>query len=77
MPANKDHFPGYPSLRKVAYSDRYGRTELLEVNETSDGFLIGQALIGEGENRLFHSVFLGRAEDFRTQKETVPCAKQE
>ena len=62
---NQDHFPGYPSLRRVIHSDRYGRIELLEVNETSDGFLLGQALIGEGDDQYAHSVFLGTAAQFR------------
>ena len=56
----------YPTLRRFATSERYGDMELLEVNETPDGFLIGFArvLIGaEGEH--YHSVFLGAADDFR------------
>ena len=66
MPANRDHFPGYPTLRRVAHSGRYGRMELIEVNKTSDGFLIGQAMIGpeNSPDRYLHSVFLGRSEDF-------------
>ena len=75
MPA-RDHFPGYPRLRRVAYSDRYGRMELLEVNKTSDGFLIGWALLGEGENQCSHSVFLGRADDFGNEGDR-PCVKPE
>jgi len=54
----------FPKLRRVAYSSQYGRMELLEVNETSDGFLIGQARIGEGDETYMHSVFLGKADDF-------------
>ena len=54
-------FPGYPHLKKVAYSDQYGRMELLEVNRTIDGFLIGMAKIGRGKSAYMHNVFLGRA----------------
>ena len=56
-----DHFPGYPHLKRVAYNDRYGRMELIEVNRTSDGYLVGMAKIGEGEDAYLHSVFLGAA----------------
>jgi hypothetical protein len=38
----------------------YGRMELLEVNPTSDGFLIGMARVGKGKSAYLHSVFLGR-----------------
>lgn len=57
----RNHFPGYPHLKRVAHSAQYGRMELLSVSRTSDGFLIGQALIGAGANAYTHSVFLGRA----------------
>lgn len=54
-------FPGYPHLKRVAYSQPYGhRMELVSVNETSDGYLIGYAKIGTGRNAYMHSVFLGR-----------------
>lgn len=55
----------YPKLRRVVHDDRRGRIELLSVNETSDGFLIGQGRIGTGEDAYGHSVFIGRAADFR------------
>lgn len=67
MNAKRDHFPGYPNLKRVAHSDRYGRMELLSVNETSDGFLIGMAKIGKGKNAYMHSVFLGSAKDLRRE----------
>ena len=59
--AARDHFPGYPNLKHVIQSDRYGRMELIEVNRTSDGYLIGTAKIGEGDEVYMHSVFLGAA----------------
>jgi hypothetical protein len=55
----------YPKLRRVGHDDRYGRMELVDVRETGDGFLIGQAWIGRGRDRYLHSVFLGRADNFR------------
>ncbi len=55
-----DDFPGYPNLRRHAQSDRYGKMELLGVNRTSDGFLIGWARVHIGEdNEHEHSVFIG------------------
>lgn len=54
-------FPGYPHLKRVCHSDQYGRMELIEVNRTSDGFLVGMAKIGAGGDAYLHSVFLGRA----------------
>lgn len=54
-------FPGYPHLKRVVHNERYGRMELLEVNKTSDGFLVGYARIGTGSNSYGHEVFLGRA----------------
>lgn len=57
----KNSFPGYPHLKKVCHSDQYGRMELLSVDVTSDGFLIGQAKIGTGKHAYIHSVFLGSA----------------
>jgi hypothetical protein len=56
----RDSFPGYPHLRRVAQTDR-GRAELLEVSRTSDNFLIGLARFGEGDDAFVHSVFLGEA----------------
>ena len=55
----------FPKLKRVCNNSPRGRMELLEVNETSDGFLIGQAIIGEGNEAYFHSVFLGAAADYR------------
>lgn len=57
----QDHFPGYPQLKRFTYSDRYGRMELLAVNRTSDGYLIGTARIGEDEDSYIHDVFIGGA----------------
>ena len=55
-----DHFPGHPNLRKHAYSDRYGHMELLSVDRTSDGFLIGWARVHIGEeDEHEHSIFIG------------------
>lgn len=56
----RNSFPGYPHLKRVCQSPQYGRMELLEVNPTSDGFLIGWAKIGKGKDAYMHSVFLGR-----------------
>jgi hypothetical protein len=50
-----DSFPGYPSLKRRALTER-GYATLLEVNATSDGYLIGMAKFDSGE---VHSVFLG------------------
>lgn len=55
----------YPTLLRVCETSSRGRMELVEVSETSDGFLVGQALIGEGEDAFYHSVFLGAADDYR------------
>ena len=55
-----DSFPGYPYLRRFAQSDQYGDMELLSVDQTSDGFLIGWARVHIGtEEEHEHSVFLG------------------
>ena len=57
-----NHFPGYPHIRRVAYSERYGRMELISIDRTSDGYLIGTAKIGEpGPEQFVHSIFLGSA----------------
>lgn len=58
---DRDSFPGYPHLKRVAWSRQYGRMELLEVTRTSDGYLIGTARIGKGNDSYIHSVFLGEA----------------
>lgn len=58
----------YPGLRKVTHSDRHGRMELLSVNITSDGFLVGWARIGEGADAHEHSVFVGLASDYTKRK---------
>ena len=56
----RDHFPGYPNLRRVAHSDRFGKMELLSVDRTSDGHLIGWARVHIGtEDEHEHSIFLG------------------
>lgn len=57
-PVARDHFPGYPHLKRVCESPRYGRMELIEVSRTSDGFLVGMARFEDGS---MHSVFLGAA----------------
>lgn len=58
-------FDEYPRLRRAGHSDEHGRIELLSVNETSDGFLTAWARLGEGVDAFEHSVFLGRADDFK------------
>lgn len=65
----------YPTLRRVCYSDRYGRMELVSVSETSDGFLMGTAVIGDpdGDDRYMHSIFIGCASDFR-RRGLIPCS---
>lgn len=58
--AEPNHFPGYPNLKQHAYSDRYGHMELLSVDRTSDGHLIGWARVHIGEpNEHEHSIFIG------------------
>ena len=55
----------YPRLQRITHSEKYGRMELIEVSETSDGFLMGTALIGEeSEDRYMHSIFLGEIYDW-------------
>lgn len=67
MPNNPDLFDEtrFPALRRVCHSKRYGRMELLSVDKTSDGFLLGHAKIGEGDEAYYHSIFLGAAVDFQ------------
>ena len=65
MIAREVRFPRYPRLRHTILSARYGYVELLTVDETSDGFLMGWATIGEGDDAYQHSVFLGYAKDFQ------------
>ena len=71
MPEEREYFDRekYPNLRRVAYGDR-GRTELVSVSETSDGFLTGYANFypGHGGAPYSHSVFLGRVGDFTDAK---------
>ena len=58
-PDQPEHFPGYPYLLRFSQSDRYGKMELLSVDKTSDGFLIGWARVHIGEeDEHEHSVFL-------------------
>jgi hypothetical protein len=76
MKGKRDSFPGYPHLKRVAQSAQYGRMELLDVNATSDGFLIGTARIGTGRAAYIHSVFLGENPACRrsaTQPHDVTC----
>lgn len=62
----RDHFPGYPNLKRTAMTDR-GLATLIEVNKTSDGFLIGLATFEDDEGNVYdtHSVFLGSAAEFK------------
>lgn len=56
----RNSFPGYPHLKAGwVHTDRYGEVKLVEVNRTSDGFLIGCAKTRAGE--LVSNLFLGRA----------------
>ena len=57
---------GFPKLARKAMTSR-GLAELLEVNETSDGFLTGFARFFDDEGEVYdtHSVFLGSADDYR------------
>lgn len=57
----RESFPGYPQLKRVVWSERYGRMELLEVHRTSDGYLVGTAKIGEGDETYIHEIFIGDA----------------
>ena len=59
--SSTNSFPGYPHLKRVIDHPVYGRMELLDVQRTSDGYLVGTARIGEGDQAYIHSVFLGRA----------------
>lgn len=65
-PAPRDHFPGYPNLKRQAMTSR-GFSTLIEVNVTSDGFLTGFATFEDEDGEVYdtHSVFLGRLEDFK------------
>ena len=57
--AKRDSFPGYPHLKRRAYVPRYGWLTLVDVQRTSDGFLIGTARTDDGE--LVSNLFIGAA----------------
>ena len=54
----------YPGLCRQARTSR-GLCTLLEVNETSDGFLIGWARFEQNGDTFEHSVFLGLVLSYR------------
>ena len=55
----RNSFPGYPNVKAGwVHTDRYGEVKLVEVNETSDGFLIGTAIDRDGE--YVFGLFIGR-----------------
>lgn len=55
----RNSFPGHPHLKAGwVRTDRYGELKLVEVNRTSDGFLIGCAKTRNGG--LVSNLFLGR-----------------
>lgn len=57
-----EHVPGHPNLCRFAHSETYGDMELLSIERTSDGFLIGWARVHISEEcEHEHSVFLGQA----------------
>jgi len=61
MSATRKSFPGYPNVKAGwVHTDRYGEVKLVEVNETSDGFLIGSAVTRSGEH--VFNLFIGRAQ---------------
>ena len=64
--APRDHFPGFPNLKRQAMTDR-GLCTLQSVSPTSDGFLMGFATFEDENGEVYdtHSVFLGRVEDFK------------
>jgi len=56
----RNSFPGYPHVKAGwVRTDRYGEVKLVEVNETSDGYLIGTAKTRSGE--LVFNLFIGKA----------------
>lgn len=59
MNSKRDSFPGYPNVKAGwVHTDRYGDVKLVEVVETSDGFLIGTGKTRNGA--LVTNLFLGR-----------------
>lgn len=54
----------YPRLRRQSQTSR-GLCTLLEVTETSDGFLTGYARFEQDGETYEHSVFLGAVSDYR------------
>lgn len=70
--STRDHFPGYPHLKRVAHG-KLGRMELLSVTATSDGFLMGQAKIGTGKNAYVRSVFIGRDPNY-SRPQSLTCS---
>lgn len=60
MTTKRNHFPGYPNIKSSwVHTDRYGDVKLVEVNRTSDGYLIGTGKVRSGA--LVLNLFLGRA----------------
>jgi hypothetical protein len=56
----RNSFPGYPNVKAGwVHTDRYGDVKLVELNKTSDGFLIGTAKTRSGE--IVSNLFIGRA----------------
>lgn len=56
----RNSFPGYPNIKAGwVHTDRYGEVKLIEINKTSDGFLIGTGQTRSGE--LVFNLFIGRA----------------
>ncbi len=55
----------YPRLRRQCQTQFRGLCTLLEVNETSDGFLMGWARFEHGPDVFEHSIFLGAVSNFR------------
>ena len=57
---DRDAFPGFPTIKQEAWSERYGHMKLLSLERTSDGHLIGFARVHIGEpNEHEHSIFIG------------------
>lgn len=56
----RNSFPGYPNIKAGwVPTSRYGDVKLVEINKTSDGYLIGTGKTRSGE--MVFNLFLGRA----------------
>ena len=56
----RNSFPGHPNVKAGwVHTDRYGEVKLVEINKTSDGFLIGTAINRAGE--YVFNLFIGKA----------------